>query len=211
MPFEIIGTGNLEMAKMATKTSLKKMSSNGMNAKKSTGPRNTVSTRYNAVRHGLLSKGLTELDDHEQYRHLKIQLEKELLPQGAIEDFLVESIALCIVRLKRSACMEAEYITECLNPKEVETKVIYQNPLSQISQEFEDKVETMVVDPGLPARVSPGTVQTLGNLYQRYETTIENRLIRLSNQLERIQGLRGSERITTPVAVDVTVQNERPR
>jgi len=104
--------------------------------------------------------------------------------------------------------MEAEYITERLNPRKVETKVIYQSPVSQLCDDMEDKVETKVVDPGIPSRVSTDTIQTLANLYQRYETAIENRLIRLSNQLERIQRLRGGERITAPLNVEINVQYE---
>jgi hypothetical protein len=48
--------------------------------------------------------------------------------------------------------MEAEYITERLNPRKVETKVIYQSPVSQLCDDMEDKVETKVVDPGIPSR-----------------------------------------------------------
>ena len=42
--------------------STKKSHSNQQNALKSTGPLNTISTRYNATKHGLLSQGVAELD-----------------------------------------------------------------------------------------------------------------------------------------------------
>ena len=44
--------------------------SNRKNAQRSTGPHDTTSTRYNAVRHGLLAKGITELDDPVAYESL---------------------------------------------------------------------------------------------------------------------------------------------
>lgn len=47
---------------MGTHLSKAKVEANQSNAKASTGPVNTVSTRYNAVKHGLLSQGITELD-----------------------------------------------------------------------------------------------------------------------------------------------------
>ncbi|MEI6568591.1 MAG: hypothetical protein WCR20_18060, partial [Verrucomicrobiota bacterium] len=43
------------------------IAANRDNAKKSTGPRETSSTRWNAVKHGLTSQGITELDDHEAF------------------------------------------------------------------------------------------------------------------------------------------------
>jgi hypothetical protein len=46
---------------------MNKAYSNRLNARSSTGPRDTGSTRLNAVKHGLLAKGITELDDSEAY------------------------------------------------------------------------------------------------------------------------------------------------
>jgi len=43
--------------------SARKLAANQENAQKSTGPINTISTRYNAAKHGLLSEGVTELDN----------------------------------------------------------------------------------------------------------------------------------------------------
>src|SRR5438034_4094665 len=45
-----------------------KMEANRRNGKKSRGPKDTSSTRFNATKHGLLANGLTELDDAEGFR-----------------------------------------------------------------------------------------------------------------------------------------------
>lgn len=209
MPFGTFGTFNFQEARMANESSARRTESNRKNAQRSTGPRNTSSSRYNAVKHGLLSEGITELDDQDEYAQMKSLLQEDSNPQGMMETFLTGRIALCMVRLKRAACFEAEYLTDCLNPRQVDSKVIRQSEYSQMREEMQDEVETTVIDPGLPARVAPDTVEKLASLYQRYETAIENRLIRLSNQLERIQRLRRGDRVPAPVNVDVNVNSDQ--
>ena len=88
-----------------------KIVANQLNAKKSTGPRNTTSTRFNATKHGLLAAGVTELDDAEGYRATLRDLKQEKDPVGATEVFLVESAALDMTRWRRARRLEAEYIT----------------------------------------------------------------------------------------------------
>lgn len=77
-------------------TSDRKRSANRLNGQKSRGPKNTSATRYNARKHGLLAAGLTELDKVD--RKLLRNLIAELKPVGQIENILVQSIALEIVR-----------------------------------------------------------------------------------------------------------------
>jgi hypothetical protein len=48
-------------------------------------------------------------------------------------------------------------------------------------------------------------VETLESKFQRYETQLENRLIRLFNELERIQRMRAGESVPAPVNVNVAV------
>ena len=86
------------------------------NGKKGTGPRDTTSTKFNATKHGLLAVGITELDDADAHRDKLRGLQHELLPVSLREEFLVESIALEMVRLERARRLEAEFITEVLNP-----------------------------------------------------------------------------------------------
>lgn len=94
----------------------KKGESNRKNAQQSTGPRDTSVTRFNATRHGLLATCVTPLD-HETYEAVLESLQAELVPQGTIENILVERLALYSVRLRRSATMQSEYIGGAMKPK----------------------------------------------------------------------------------------------
>jgi hypothetical protein len=91
-----------------------KVSGNRQKAKKSTGRKNTSSTRYNARKHGLLSVGVTELDNAEGYRDILSRLREA--PLTVLEEFARERIALNMTRLRRASRLEAEYITSILNP-----------------------------------------------------------------------------------------------
>ena len=81
----------------------KRRTANRVNAQLSTGPKNTRATRLNAVRHGLLAEGLTELDCPDTFGAICSKLESQLTPVGELEAFLTKRIALCMVRLKRFA------------------------------------------------------------------------------------------------------------
>ena len=169
---------------------------NRRNSKKSTGPTNTTSTRFNACKHGLLSAGITELDDAEGYRALLRDIHREKDPKGPLETFLVESAALDMVRLQRARRLEAEYITAALNPP-----IHGPAPLENLNP-FDVRP---LVDPGLPATMRYDCVQRLVNTFQRYETAIALRLSRTLHELERVQRIRKGEQVPAPAAVDVTV------
>ena len=66
--FKSIGLPNWKEAEMENSRISRKTAANRRNAKRSTGPRDTSSTRYNAIRHGLVAEGVTELDDTEDFR-----------------------------------------------------------------------------------------------------------------------------------------------
>src|SRR5580700_3490366 len=93
-----------------------KPDANGQDARKAKRPKDTSTTRFNASKHGLLAQGITELDDADAYTALLERLNEAHQPAGDIETFLVERIALAIVRLRRIARMEAEYIRGELHP-----------------------------------------------------------------------------------------------
>ena len=189
--------------------SAKKIAANQQNAQRSTGPHNCNLTRYNAAKHGLLAEGVTEMDDPASFRELCSQLEAEFAPVGKIETALVRHVAICIVRLRRAQMLEAEFITAQLNPALTET--VYPNgKIPEWTKIIEtDYGKTVVVDAGLPCRLGSSAVETLVNTFQRYETTIENKLYRALNQLERLQRIRRGDKIPAPAALDVNVHHER--
>lgn len=74
-------------------------------------------TRLNAVRHGLLARGITELDDLNAYESLVQRLITTYQPAGELECFFVERISFHMLRLRRTARLEAEYITSEVHPR----------------------------------------------------------------------------------------------
>jgi hypothetical protein len=168
-----------------------KADSNRQNAKRSTGPHDTQATRLNAVKHGLLAKGITQLDDSDAYEALLQRLMQSYRPVGDVESFLVQRIAFGIIRLQRAARLEAEYITEELQPG---TK-----------QSLEEVLQLVVVEPGHAAAVSALGAINLVSGFQRYETAIENKLYRAINHLERTQRARNGEYIAPPESIDVAL------
>jgi hypothetical protein len=152
----------------------------------------------NATKHGLLSAGITELDDAELYRANLRDLNRQNKPVGFIEKKILERIARHAMRLSRAEGLEAEYISSVLNP------VIRDFDRKLTSQVLEETCGA-VVNRGLPARMSSGDVQPLVLLYQRYISGIEQQLYRALHELERLQRMRQGERVPAPVALDVNI------
>lgn len=175
-------------------TSKRKVAANRINGGKSRGPKDTTSTRFNATKHGVLAQGLTELDDADVYRSLLNNLREEKAPVGMVETWLVESVALDMMRLRRARRLEAEFITGELNPPTIEDAF-----------GLPDLSESIIVDPGLPAAIGAAGGQRLVNVFQRYETTFLNRMLRLLHELERLQRMRSGERLPAPAVLDVSV------
>jgi hypothetical protein len=194
------GERNTEEMDMSEKPSKAKYEANRRNSRRSTGPNDTTSTRYNAVKHALLAEGVTELDNAETFPAFCAKVEAELKPAGEIETFLARQIALDMVRLKRAVLLEAEFTTAQLNLPITET----QRGTQQILEELDGET-VVVLDPGLPARLSADAVDALASKFGRYETQIENRLFRHLHELERRQRWRQGEHVPAPASVDVAI------
>jgi len=177
-------------------TSAKKIMSNRANAKKSTGPKDTSSTRINALRHGLCAAGLTDLDDVQRYRATLSDLMREQVPVGSLETFLVETLAFEMVILLRARRLQAEYIESVLHLPRREKDVI---------GDVIDDLEGKILDSGLPAALSPMAVEHVVNLHERYATGSSNRFLRTLNTFEREQRIRQGEHVPAPVAVVASV------
>jgi hypothetical protein len=178
-------------------TSSEKIAASRRNSKMSTGPKNVISTRFNATRHGLLAAGITELDDPDDYRNTLNRLKEGYLVE--VKEFVLGRIALEMVRLRRSARLEAEYLTGILNPP--------------IFGEVQDllggpSLECSLIDRGLPARITSEKFEPLVTTFQRYESSVENRLFRHIHEAERLVRLIEGEKLPPPVAVDVAVHTD---
>ena len=170
-----------------------KADSNRKNAERSTGPRDTTSTRLNAVQHGLLAKGITELDDAVEYESLLERLKQTYRPFGDLEMFFAQRIAFHMIRLQRAGRLEAECLPAEIHPP--------------VKASLFDLTEPAIVEPGLPAAVGALGAMSLASGFQRYDTAIENKLYRAINQLERLQRTRKGEFVPPPETIDVAIHS----
>lgn len=105
----------LSPAKTASKPiSPAKLAANRRNGQKSKGPKTEEGksrSRWNAVKHGVLSRRLLVLndDDRKTYALLLENLERDLNPSNAPEQIVVEQIAMCYWRLQIAYGYEAEF------------------------------------------------------------------------------------------------------
>src|SRR5437016_14538953 len=104
------------------KTSEKKIAANRTNGKKGTGPDNTLSTRYNAKKYGLLAAGVTELDDPEEYRRIVHGLDVSYADE--LKKFFRRRMALLMVLFYRAELCEAEIVTSILTTSGYQIEVI---------------------------------------------------------------------------------------
>ncbi len=88
--------------------SIHKLEANRRNALKSTGPktsRGKACSRRNAVKHGLFTRDMDEIrengEDPREFQQYYRRLRNELQPVGPREEFEVEFIATCWLRLQR--------------------------------------------------------------------------------------------------------------
>lgn len=89
----------------------KQRASNRRNAQKSTGPKTAVGknrAKFNALKHGLTAEQITVFDERpEDFENFHLGLVAALTPIGALEEQLVERIAVCAWRLRRVYRIEA--------------------------------------------------------------------------------------------------------
>jgi hypothetical protein len=92
-------------------TTKKQIAANRRNARKSTGPRTAGGrerTKGNALKHGLTAAQITVFDERpEDFESFYSGLLAALIPSGALEEQLVERIAVCAWRLRRVYRIEA--------------------------------------------------------------------------------------------------------
>lgn len=186
-----------------------KAATNRENAKKSTGPADTSVSRYNARSHGLLSVGVTELDE-DLYQPTLERFNRDFRPATFLEEMLVERLALTQVRLRRSAMLEAEFIADQLHPPPraasgphplISAMKLYLDPASATKEEEEEESPKR-------RRLSISAIDVLGQKFQRYETSLENRFFRTLNELERLQRLRGGDVVPPPMTVNVALHDD---
>jgi hypothetical protein len=183
--------------------SARKLAANQRNAKRSTGPGDTNSTRSNALTHALTSKVLVTELDQPDFAAFVEQLIREHQPVGILERLCVQQIAICTLRLGRASLLEAEAFMAALHP----CRTVY-HPGTLTAVDPKAFGTTEIVDPGLPARVSNDAIDQINRTILRYATASANKLMRWWSMLERLQALRRGDKVAAPAAVDVNVHHE---
>jgi hypothetical protein len=182
-------------------SSERKRAANRKNGQKSDGPKNTANTRHNATKHALTAKGLTDLDDAEGYHRVLDDLNKSLKPRDELSRFLIETVALETVRVRRARRLEAEFLNGLLHPARYQGNP----PLPDIFKGTPDEIKPpTLIDPGLPPSID---VQDIGKLavYSRYESTSLKNFYRALHEHERLERMRQGEHVPAPIALDVTI------
>ncbi len=99
-------------------TSEKKLLSNRMNLlkahSKSTGPRNTSRTRFNAVKHGMTSRRPVMLpyENWQEFHGLQQSIRNVANPKRDSDESVTERIAYCLWKLRRGIVAEQGIICE---------------------------------------------------------------------------------------------------
>ena len=153
-------------------------------------------SRFNALKHGIL---LQSVSDYEKgfYSNILEDFDSQFKPANAIEQILLERIALYYLKLYRVQKAETEYMKAKLNPRK--TKVV-----GGIDCDPEGLLgKTVVLNEGYIPQITDDSIQKLMDIYARYEATIENRFFRAIHELERVQRFRKGESILPPITADI--------
>jgi regulator of sigma D len=181
-------------------TSEKQRVANKVNASKG-GVKSTAGkgvSKYNAQKHSIFRQSIT---DYEEDSHSEIlsELIDQYSPQGAMENVLVERIAVHYIKLFRIQKAETEYMMSQLNPREAHTEGGMQ--LIQIGE----PLVTIIDNEGYIPTLHGNSIEYLSTHFSRYETAMENKMYKALHELERLQRMRQGENVPSPIPVDVTL------
>lgn len=155
---------------------------NRRNAQQSTGPktgRGKAMAAQNALRHGLRARKVISFDESEpDFIAFHADIRADFAPADAVEEHLVERIAMCAWRLRRLYRVEAEMFDAFHDPEPTRLEDLV------IGAVFESRPETM-------ARLS------------NYEICIDRALHRAYVMLERRQARRRGELVAAPLSVEI--------
>ena len=173
-------------------TTEKQLEANKENAQLSTGPKTAEGmaiSRFNAMKHGLLSKEiLLEDEDEQELAELGKHFRAELEPATHLEQILVDRVVANSWRLARVLRIERGMIDDDRRDTDFNGKAILKNVGRAVSYDFSNH-------------------DTYGKLI-RYESSIERGLYKALHELQRLQAVRNGEKILPPVAVDIDISKE---
>ena len=162
-------------------TSTKQIEANRQNAQKSTGPKTKPGknrSRYNAKKHGLLTKTFEPIEDafehKKDFTKLTDDLYDEYLPQSPLEKILVERLISVTWRIRLIQLIDA----------------------NAFENQFKSKEEAAMIDP-----------ENL-NLSCRYETMLNRQFYQLMDRLEKLQSNRKHQEEAETTQQNVKIRNE---
>ena len=182
---------------------------------KSTGPKDTTKTRFNAKKHGLTSGYMNE-EEEEAYNALLEGLTNSLPPANVLDEVLNENLAFLAVRMKRCRAAEDQYIRHELRERVIEPppppsvtafeKGIFGVVDPAYLKELESKVENFV--PGETVRYRRPEWEVIWEgrqRFERYESEYERRFMRQLNEIERMRRQRSGDDVPAPISINVAV------
>jgi hypothetical protein len=215
-----------------TMSTAKQIEANRLNSKKSSGPKGSIgkeTSSKNAIKHGLLSSEiLLPWENNTDLEVLRSGLVRQLLPQGEVEQILVERVVSLTWRLRRAGNIETaifalnRYLDEYNNAKK------YSDTLTRVRQAVEsmeargermgqnlitenelaadlmvlDKAELLSSDLANLGKNFVSGVDALTSLH-RYEGGLERSFFKTLHELQRLQATRLGHSVPIPVAIDV--------
>ena len=145
-------------------------------------------SRYNAIKHGLLSKEvLLEGEDEKILIEMGKNLRSELAPQAELELVLVDRITANVWRLKRVMQMEREMMDKSQESSFGGGKSKLGHTLTHYDITHNDIYGKLI----------------------RYEASIERGIYKALHELQRLQATRSGEKPPLPIAVDINADREQ--
>lgn len=173
-----------------TETTQKQLEANRENGKKGgvKTPEGKAISRYNALKHGLLSKEVLLSDENEDdLVDLGKKLRAELAPETEFELVLVDRITANIWRLRRVMRIEQEMIDDDRVSTDYMGNKTVKSLGSALSYDFANH-------------------DTYGKLI-RYEASIERGIYKALHELQRLQAARNGQNVPPPIVVDLDVSD----
>ena len=221
-----------DLDRLGDMTTQKQIAANRRNSRKSTGPSTRAgkaASKLNAMKHGLLAEHVVVRgEDPAEFASFYESLVDEFLPQGPLEEQLVERVAVCGWRLRRIYRIEAgiftlESLTIELDRARNETEKYQQDVEKRLfpsgvlitdakrhSQAAAQAEETARLRQEESLALSVAFKQDVENAnaiskLSRYEAPIEKSYFRALHELQRVLAARQNGQAPASIAVDVTV------
>jgi len=168
-----------------------------------------MKSRLNAGKHGIFADALTR-EDEGQVAAIHGKLLAELNPGTALEEILVDKMAVTVLRLERCARMEAVWLEQAPTPFE-ECPVTDQRDREELTRQERRQRQAEEERRSAPCRLHPedrdgGPMQVAGRwldqirTLNRYDTTLTNQFLKLLHEIQGLQAMR-HERDTARCAV----------